>query len=442
MEYKNREEGGFWTSWGLIIALFLLPLPGLSAVAVILMLMKLFRKDRREMEQIPPLQPETRYTVDTRINKPARKQPTQQSSQQKGQEWQDSRPMETVRQITKSPKPKKSTIRGLTIGGVFLAFLGLVQIEAGMGFADWMAALAFVLGGGAMILKGVLMQKDGKRYAKYLPIIADREAMSVEEVSRISGESVKQVERDLEDMAEKGFFGDGAYLNRELGYLVRSSTADQAWQEKQNKARREAPKEVNEGYADILRNIRQANDRIADPVLSEKIDRLEDVTRRIFHAVEEDPKKADKIDTFLNYYLPTTQKLLDSYAQFEAAGVEGGNLSQAKARISDTMDMILKGFSRQLDQLYQADTMDVDADIRVMESMLRRDTRTVADDFYGSRSAASGGASRAGGTFGGTFGGTVQNGGGGTSAPQPGRFGQSFEEDFGGAAVQRMPEDQ
>ena len=97
--------------------------------------------------------------------------------------------------------------------------------------------------------------------------------------------------------------------------------------------------------------------------------------------MEEDPKKRDKIDTFLNYYLPTTQKLLDSYAEFEAAGVEGENLRQAKERIESTMDAIVKGFEHQLDELYKADALDVDSDIRVMEHMLRRDTATTEDDF-------------------------------------------------------------
>lgn len=129
------------------------------------------------------------------------------------------------------------------------------------------------------------------------------------------------------------------------------------------------------------RRIRRANDAIADPGLSAKIDRLETITAKIFRAVEEDPKKRDRIDTFLNYYLPTTQKLLDSYAEFEAAGVEGENLRQAKARIESTMDLIIKGFEHQLDELYKADAMDVDSDIRVMETMLERDTASVEKDF-------------------------------------------------------------
>ena len=174
-------------------------------------------------------------------------------------------------------------------------------------------------------------------------------------------------------MISKGYFGGKAYLNRELGYFFRSSQADEDWQRRQEEAEEASvpPKEAEEGYSGILRNIRRANDRIADPVLSAKIDRLE----------EADPRKRGSIDTFLNYYLPTTQKLLDSYAEFEATGVEGANLGQAKERIEKTMDSIVAGFEHQLDELYKMDAMNVDSDIRVMETMLRRDTASVEKDF-------------------------------------------------------------
>ena len=146
-------------------------------------------------------------------------------------------------------------------------------------------------------------------------------------------------------------------------------------------AAQQPPKETEEGYSGILRGIRRANDAIADPVLSAKIDRLEEIAAKIFRAAEEDPGKKDRIGTFLNYYLPTTQKLLDSYAEFEAAGVEGENLRQAKNRIASTMDSIVAGFEHQLDELYKADALDVDSDIRVMETILKRDTASAARDF-------------------------------------------------------------
>ena len=141
------------------------------------------------------------------------------------------------------------------------------------------------------------------------------------------------------------------------------------------------PSETEEGYSGVLRNIRRANDRIADPVLSQKIDRLEQITGRIFKEVEEHPEKRERIHTFFDYYLPTTQKLLDAYADFEETGVEGEHLREAKARIASIMDSIVGGFAHQLDQLYSSDAMDVVTDIKVMEAMLNRDMATMARDF-------------------------------------------------------------
>ena len=116
-------------------------------------------------------------------------------------------------------------------------------------------------------------------------------------------------------------------------------------------------------------------------MLSRKIDRLEQVSGLIFKEVEAHPEKRASIHTFFDYYLPTTQKLLDTYADFEETGVEGENLRQAKYRIEQTMDLIVAGFEHQLDQLYSSDAMDVDSDIRVMEAMLKRDTASTAKDF-------------------------------------------------------------
>ena len=118
-------------------------------------------------------------------------------------------------------------------------------------------------------------------------------------------------------------------------------------------------------------------------MLSEKIDHLETVAGKIFREVEEHPEKQQQAATFLNYYLPTTLKLLDSYAKFEEAGtgIEGENLSRAQERIEETMDALIKGFDKQLDDLYRNEAMDIDSDIRVMENMLRRDTASVEDDF-------------------------------------------------------------
>ena len=111
------------------------------------------------------------------------------------------------------------------------------------------------------------------------------------------------------------------------------------------------------------------------------IARIEGNTTHIFEIVRKRPETLGEIRKIMNYYLPTTLKLLDSYAKFEEAGIEGENLSRAQERIEETMDALIKGFDKQLDDLYRNEAMDIDSDIRVMENMLRRDTASVEDDF-------------------------------------------------------------
>ena len=404
MSYRKKREGDHISWIVIIIGFMLFPLLGVA-----LLLVKLFGTDKLlelfglntgsgSIPEEPLLRTDQRVTVDTqgpgRVTVDTRVYGTGAASQASSvQDAYRSPAREAVRSAASAPKPKKSNARWLKIIGAILAVVGVMQLGdvefAGFwreNLEDMITALAFLIGGGAMFLKGRFLDRDMKRYGQYLAVIGEREAVSIEELARTAGYSKRQVEKDLRQMAENGYFGDGAYLNMELGYLFRSNEADAAWREQQRQAqeravRDHAPKEAEEGYSGILRNIRRANDAIADPVLSAKIDQLESITARILHAMEQDPEKAKRMDKFLTYYLPTTQKLLDSYAQFEAVGVEGENLSQAKARISDTMDRIIQGFSHQLDELYKADAMDVDSDIRVMESMLRRDTGSVSDDF-------------------------------------------------------------
>lgn len=388
---KKSSGGGDW-GWPLIILSFCL---GVWPIGLVLLFGKLFAEDEKKpVQEAPPLQGTAEQTNPPRRQTKATK---------------------AVKKVTKSPATKKSTARWLKLLGAILLGIGVAAMGDAGSSALWamrngwesfwwvedlLSGLAFAAAGGGMVFKGVSMDRQLKRFSRYLLVLGDREAMPIDELARTLGYSERRVEKDLEKMIDKGYFGGKAYLNMELGYLFRSSGAGEAFRQRFEEAVREetretaesrrqaAPKEAEEGYSGILRNIRRANDQIADPILSAKIDRLEEITARIFKAVEEDPRKKDRIGTFLNYYLPTTQKLLDSYAEFESAGVEGENLRQAKERIENTMDSIIKGFEHQLDELYKADAMDVDSDIRVMEHMLRRDTGSAEQDFGLGGSAA------------------------------------------------------
>ena len=150
--------------------------------------------------------------------------------------------------------------------------------------------------------------------------------------------------------------------------------------------KREAPKkeaEPSTGNAELDKMLKDGNlaisemkrldDNIADPGISADIVRLEQVSAKIFEEVRRDPKKLPQIRRFMDYYLPTTLKLLNSYDRMSAAGVSGENIDATLAKVEGMMRTVVAAFEKQLDALYGAEALDISTDITVLETMMARE---------------------------------------------------------------------
>ena len=122
-----------------------------------------------------------------------------------------------------------------------------------------------------------------------------------------------------------------------------------------------------------LSEMRRLNDSIEDETISAQIDHLEEVTSKIIDQVIKEPAKLPQIRRFLNYYLPTTLKILNAYDRMDAAGVSGDNIDSTKERVERMMGTIVKAFDKQLDALFGAEAMDISTDITVMENLLAQE---------------------------------------------------------------------
>ena len=100
---------------------------------------------------------------------------------------------------------------------------------------------------------------------------------------------------------------------------------------------------------------------------------LDDVADRIFRTVAEKPQKAPQIRRFMDYYLPTTLKMLAGYRKMDERQLSGGEAEKTRAQIQEAMDMVVGAFEKQLNTLYQDDMMDISTDIDVLETLLRQD---------------------------------------------------------------------
>ena len=119
--------------------------------------------------------------------------------------------------------------------------------------------------------------------------------------------------------------------------------------------------------------LRRLNDAIPDPKISAQIDHLEEVTGKIIDHVIEKPESKPQISRFLDYFLPTTLKLLNAYDRMDSAGVSGSNISATKAKVEGMMRTIVSAFEKQLDALYGSEALDISTDITVLETMMARE---------------------------------------------------------------------
>lgn len=125
-----------------------------------------------------------------------------------------------------------------------------------------------------------------------------------------------------------------------------------------------------------MSEMRRLNDSIEDPTLSAQIDHLEEITGKIIAYVVEHPQKLPQIRRFLDYYLPTTLKLLNAYDRMDAAGISGANIDGTMGKIETMMDTIVQAFDRQLDALFGDEALDISTDITVLENLLAQEGLT------------------------------------------------------------------
>ena len=148
--------------------------------------------------------------------------------------------------------------------------------------------------------------------------------------------------------------------------------------------KKEPPKSTGDPEIDALikerdravGEMRRLNDSIEDEEISAQIDHLEEVTRKIIDLVVKQPKKLPQIRRFMDYYLPTTLKLLNAYDRMDSTGIAGDNITATKDKVSAMMDTIVHAFDRQLDALFGEEALDISTDITVMENLLAREGLT------------------------------------------------------------------
>lgn len=262
-----------------------------------------------------------------------------------------------------------------------------------------MSVLSAVSAG--MLVAGISLLKRTSRLKRYLKTVGNSQFCPIDMLVRDIGKDKNFVLRDLQKMIRKKVL-PGAHIDdqqtclmltdevyEQYLYVQQQEQSRRKEEEERRRQEEEALKKEEEAFAgqpelaatlrqgrDMIEQIRQANDRLEGEVISNKMFRLEKVAGQIFDQVGEHPEKLPDIRRLMNYYLPTTLKLLKAYEEFENQPIQGDNIKTGKQQIEDTLDTINLAFENLLDQLFADDVLDVSSDISVLETMLKQEGLT------------------------------------------------------------------
>ncbi len=303
---------------------------------------------------------------------------------------------------------------GFAIGGISLfgllnnlALGFLAQSMLGSG-ADLLFQIANVFagivsaGGIGLGIAGTRRLLKINRGRKYAGIIGQKTYCNITDLAKQAGKSNKFVLKDIEYMIRKRWLKEGHLdkqkiclmitdqMYKEYCHLEEQKVLVEREQREKEEARKqkEAEQKAARGHlspevikiieqGDVyIRKIRDCNDAIPGEEISGKIDRIEMLVDKIFDRVEQEPRCVSDIQKLMSYYLPTTVKLLEAYAEMDAQPVGGENIAGAKKEIETTIDTLNIAFEKLLDSLFMEKAWDVSSDISVLNTMLAQEGLT------------------------------------------------------------------
>lgn len=127
--------------------------------------------------------------------------------------------------------------------------------------------------------------------------------------------------------------------------------------------------------AEAQDEIRAARDKVAAsrPAAAAQMDSILTTVGKIRDALVAEPRDLPVVRRFMNYYLPTTRKLVTKYAFAVSQGADSANITETASAIENALSQIDVSFKHQLDALFADDALDISTDITVLESLLTRD---------------------------------------------------------------------
>lgn len=287
---------------------------------------------------------------------------------------------------------------GLSVG-VGMSLVSVILMSTGHTWFPFAFATAIVAGISiALLSKGSKQRGLLNRAQRYMQICGTKMYADIDEIAVQTGNSSKYVRKDIKKMLRLGMFPEGHLDLQETCFMLnnevyrqytetaeafrmreqmnaeknRALTAEEEDRELKRQQENELNTMMSEGTA-YIQKLRQLNESIPGQEISGQLSQLETLLRQIFDRVKEHPEQMNRMHKLMDYYLPTTVKLVEAYVQFEKVENPGQDIRDAKAEIQKTLGIINEAFTELLNNLFQDEVFDATTDAQVLQAMLSRE---------------------------------------------------------------------
>ncbi len=239
-----------------------------------------------------------------------------------------------------------------------------------------------------LIMRFVSTIKYKNRFDVYNEILRFSSIEILDDLAGYSKQKELTIVRDLERAVKHKLIPQGHFSRDNLVFMVSDEIYDKYMQKpavydryfknqieerKRMKSRTNAMNQIMDKGNKYIEKIHDFGSIIKEKSVSRKLEKMETIVSMIFHEIDINPSQAHSLGMFLNYYLPTTEKLLDAYASIGEKQIKGKNLSKAKKEIEEALDTIVCAFEGILEKLYEEHEMDIASDIAAMEIMMKQE---------------------------------------------------------------------
>ncbi len=136
----------------------------------------------------------------------------------------------------------------------------------------------------------------------------------------------------------------------------------------------------NTNLYEILKNakaqtaqIDNISKQLEDRELVTNVQDICNTSNKIIDTLSKNPGKLAQVNNFINYYLPVTIKILQRYDEIENQRLNSEESQKFMKSVRDMIVKIKEAFREQLNNMYQAEIIDTDAELKVFEEMLKSD---------------------------------------------------------------------